>query len=62
MSDKELIETIERMKEYCTKRDSCTYCSFFINGNSCQFELLARILADCPSEWNIERIKGVICK
>ena len=63
MSDKELIETIKRIKRRCIEKDNCISCSFFlIESGRCQFEWLGRSLSTIPYKWDIEKIEDIICK
>lgn len=62
MSDKELIETIKKIKVNCRKKYQCNDCSLLMNDERCQIALLVERLARVPSRWNIEEIEEVICK
>lgn len=63
MTDKHIVETFRKLKEYCAKRD-CPGCQFFYIKNKycgyCQLEEIGWILSISPKYWNIEEIERII--
>lgn len=68
MTDKQLIETLENIKEYCSDR-KCVECEFcnknrihFYNEKPtfCQIKALAGELNRCPENYHISTIEEII--
>lgn len=69
MSDKELIETIKKIRDHCTYSYYCSNCKFYLgeiehlqSNKCCQISWLTGLLANAPSKWDIKKIEEVICK
>lgn len=61
MSDKEFINTLKRIKTYCSDRPHCEDCMFEVDSPGCQINNLTAILAyKDPCEWDINIIKEVL--
>lgn len=58
MNDKELLELLKKIKEYC-ENESCNVCKFSIR-NYCQFEMFASCLDNSPNNWDMEEIERII--
>ena len=55
MADKQIIETLRNIKDYCQRHDTCKDCTF----HSCKIYDLFHELAKTPNYWvmgDIERI------
>ena len=60
MSDKEFINTLKRIKTYCSGHSHCFDCVFDVDAG-CQINNLTSILAyKDPCEWDIDIIKEVL--
>ena len=57
MTDKQFIEMLKNIKEYC-KKTSCIDCQF--NEGHCAIQKLAFELRFAPLFWNIEEIERII--
>lgn len=67
MNDKQLIETLRNIKEYCASADlfECKNCRFYsnkkINEANCKFNQLTKELSKTtPNYWNIEKLEELI--
>ena len=65
MTDKQIIETLRNIKEYCGDSKVCNGCHFGdyrkCNGElSCQINELFKRLAILPSAWDMEEIERII--
>lgn len=65
MTDKQIIETLENVREFCIK-SSCLDCRFNLavdrGGVDCQFKMLASSMNISPNMWDIDKITKVINK
>ena len=62
MTDKQLIETLENIKAYCSTRD-CVRCKFqfFLNEKEqCQVGMLGKELCTTPSYWDMTDKERII--
>lgn len=58
MTDKQIIETFRKIKEYCTDRE-CYNCKFD-SDYECQIIKLKNQLDGLPYEWNMKAIERII--
>lgn len=60
-ADKQIIKTLQNIKEYCQQIESCMYCR--IDGGEysfCLFRRLGEEMAVPPQDWDMEEIKRII--
>ena len=64
MTDKQIVETFRKLKEYCVSKRDCGGCRFFYIKNKscgyCQLEEIAWICSISPKYWNIKEIERII--
>jgi len=61
MTDKQIIETLRNIKEYCENRQfDCINCRFRRDGENCQIASLSLRLNGPPICWNMEQIERII--
>lgn len=61
MSDREIIETIKKIKKHCAF-EGCYNCIFSLKNQRCQIMWLTGLLANMPYRWDIKKIEDIICK
>lgn len=65
MTDKQIIETLVRIKEYCRKCKTCKECKFLIDKDekgdgNCQIQNIFYELDGFPSQWDMEELERII--
>ena len=64
MTDKQIIETFRKLKEYCVSRRDCGGCRFFyIKDKSrgyCQLEEFGWIFSISPKYWDMDDLERII--
>jgi hypothetical protein len=61
MTDRQIIETLKNIKEYCLKRQCGERCIFYAkNQNICQIKELFGELYKTPDWWNFSEIKEIL--
>ena len=64
MTDKQILETFRKLKEYCVSKRDCIGCQFLYMKNKncgyCQLEELGWILSITPKHWDMKEIERII--
>ncbi len=64
MTDKQLVETFRKLKEYCVSKNNCIGCRFSYMKNKycgyCQLEEIGQIFSISPKHWDMEEIERII--
>ena len=60
-ADKQLIKTLQNIKDYCQQEESCVYCRFdSYKYPFCQFRRLGKEMWIAPRDWDMEEIERII--
>lgn len=63
-ADKQIIETLQNIQEYCQNMNGCKLCKFAIIDSDCkrhcQVGQLNRLLVHSPDNWDMEEIERII--
>ena len=60
-ADKQIIKTLQNIKEFCKQQDSCMYCKFDSDVYPfCQLRGLDKALFFAPADWDMEEIERII--
>jgi len=62
MTDKQIIETLDHIKGFCTLHTSCNSCRFNSDNiyTSCQIINLIHMLGSAPQHWDMDAIERII--
>ena len=62
MTDKQIIKTLENIKDFCTLHTSCNPCRFHSDNidTYCQILDLIHVLDTTPEEWDMEEIERIL--
>ncbi len=61
MTDKQLIETLTNIKNYCKKYDNgCSNCEFNMDIYRCQLSMLGCYLYNEPCKYDLKKLEEII--
>ena len=62
MNDKQLIETLENIKTYCSTKncDRCEFQFFLYEKEQCQISMFGKELSKMPSHWDMTTIGRIV--
>lgn len=64
MTNKQIIETFRKLKEYCKSKNECIGCRFLYMKNKycgyCQLEEIGWIFSISPKHWDMGEIERII--
>ena len=59
-ADKQIIKTLQNIKDFCSQMDDCRHCRFRMNGD-CQIrEIINALQLNDPICWNMKEIERII--
>ena len=62
MTDKQIIKTLQSIKELCAFHRKCDSCRFYLRDyyTECQLIELINLLGNAPQHWDMEEIERII--